>query len=101
MPRAELTIPGDSAVVTAGGAGIGRSIVAHLVRAGVDVVVNDIDPDALAALEADLRTVPGNVVTVCGDAGDPTDVEAVIDKAVTSHDGLDILVNNVGVPGPT
>lgn len=101
MPRADLPIPGEQAAVTAGGAGIGRAIVSHLATAGVDVAVNDIDPDALAETRDHLADAPGRVITVAGDAGDPDEMEAFVAEVVAAFGGLDILVNNVGVPGPT
>lgn len=101
MPRTDLVIPGDRAAMTAAGAGIGRTIAGHLASAGVDVAVNDIDADALEQMAADLSDCPGRVLPVQGDAGDPAAVEAFVDEAVSELGGLDILVNNVGVPGPT
>lgn len=101
MPRADLDIPGDHAAVTAGGAGIGRTIVSHLAEAGVNVAVNDVDADALADTSATLADAPGRILTVAGDAGDPDEMTAFVDEAVNTFGSLDILVNNVGVPGPT
>ena len=101
MPRADLHIPGDHAAVTAGGAGIGRTIVSHLARAGVNVAVNDVDADALAATRDALADAPGRVLTVPGDAGDPDAMSAFVEETTRTFGGLDILVNNIGVPGPT
>jgi NAD(P)-dependent dehydrogenase (short-subunit alcohol dehydrogenase family) len=101
MPRGDLTIDGDRAAVTAAGRGIGREIAAQLSGAGLDVLVNDVDGDALAETAAELADAPGRVVTVRGDAGDPAAMEAFVDRAVEEFGGLDVLVNNVGVAGPT
>ena len=101
MPRADLTIAGDSAAITAAGSGIGRRIAAHLVGAGVDVAVNDVDADALAEAENALADEPGTVITVEGDASDPADMERFVERAVKTFGTLDVLVNNVGIAGPT
>ena len=101
MPRADLTIAGDSAAITAAGSGIGRRIAAHLAGAGVDVAVNDVDADALAEAENALADEPGTVITVEGDASDPADMERFVERAVKTFGTLDVLVNNVGVAGPT
>lgn len=101
MPSAEFAIEGESAVVTAGGSGIGRQIAAHLTDAGVDVGLNDVDPDALDEAAAALADNAGDVRTVPGDASDPEDVERVVETTVEAFGGLDILVNNVGIAGPT
>lgn len=99
MPETDLTIEGESAAVTAAGRGIGRAIAAALVDAGVDVAVNDVDAEA-AREAADAVAGPGRAVAVPGDAGDPADAETLVQTAVAEFDGLDILVNNVGIAGP-
>lgn len=101
MPKAELTIPGESAVVTASGSGVGRQIAATLADHGVDVVINDIDEESLRETERDLSSLSGAVHAVPGDASDPDDMSAAVDEAVETFGGLSILVNNVGVAGPT
>ena len=101
MPRTDLTIPGESAAITAAGSGIGRQIAAHLAGTGVDVAVNDVDADTLADAEAALADESGDVVTVEGDAADPDDMERFVERAVDAFGGLDVLVNNVGIAGPT
>jgi len=101
MPETDLTIPGDAAAVTAAGSGIGRQIVRQFADAGVDVAVNDVDGDALADAEDALSDCAGEVVTVQGDASEPDHMEEFVATAVDAFGGLDILVNNVGIAGPT
>lgn len=101
MPRAELRIDGERAVVTAGAGGIGREIAGALCGAGLDVAINDVDGDALAETADELSDGEGEIVAVEGDMGDPEDAGAVVDRAVEAFGGLDVLVNNVGVAGPT
>jgi len=101
MPRTDLLIGGTSAVVTASGSGIGRQIADHLSAAGVNVVLNDVDADALADAADALSANEGAVRTVEGDAARPEDVAELVDTAVAAFGGLDIVVNNVGVAGPT
>lgn len=94
-------IPGESAAITGAGTGIGRQIASHLAGAGVDIALNDVDSDALEAAQADLADRPGTVETVVGDAGDPGVTAGLVETAVDAFGGLDILVNNVGIAGPT
>jgi NAD(P)-dependent dehydrogenase (short-subunit alcohol dehydrogenase family) len=101
MPHADLTIPGETAAITGAGTGIGRRIADHLATAGVDVAVNDVDPDALAEARAALSGTDGDVATVAGDAADPAVTAELVETAVETFGGLDVLVNNVGIAGPT
>lgn len=84
-------------LITAGAAGIGLEIVRAFAAAGARVGVVDIDMDRLATLE---RETPGVQVARC-DVSDRADVERAIPAAVAQLGGLDVLVNNAGVAGPT
>jgi len=97
MQHAELTIPGKVATVTGAGSGIGLQIADHLTGAGVDVAINDIDAEALTAGRETLGDNEGDLVTQQGDASDPDTATGLIERAVDSFGGLDILVNNVGI----
>jgi NAD(P)-dependent dehydrogenase (short-subunit alcohol dehydrogenase family) len=101
MPKAEFAIPGESAVITASGSGIGLQIAKSLAATGVDVCINDIDDSALEKATRELEDAPGRVVPVVGDASQPEDMERLVETAVDSFGGVDILVNNVGIAGPT
>lgn len=84
-------------LITAGGAGIGRAIARAFVAAGARVHVCDIDAAALDALRAELPAVG---TTLC-DVGDRAAVEAMVGEATAALGGLDVLINNAGVSGPT
>ncbi|MFB6113423.1 MAG: SDR family NAD(P)-dependent oxidoreductase [Halodesulfurarchaeum sp.] len=101
MPETDLSIPGGSALITAAGSGIGREIARRLLESGVDVVINDVDEEALESASQDLEGTDGRLVTIQGDAGRPADVTAAVEEAVQNFGTLDILVNNVGISGPT
>lgn len=84
-------------LVTAGGDGIGRSIAEIFVAAGAQVHVTDIRESALNAAMAEIPGVTGTV----GNAADPEHAHRVLADVTARFGGLDILVNNVGVAGPT
>lgn len=84
-------------LVTAGANGIGREITRAFVAAGARVAVCDIDLPALAALCGEL---PGVASFVC-DMGRRGDVERLVPEAVAALGGLDVLVSNAGIGGPT
>jgi NAD(P)-dependent dehydrogenase (short-subunit alcohol dehydrogenase family) len=83
-------------LVTAGAAGIGREIVRALVEDGAHVHICDIDA---AALE-DARREHG-VTTTVTDVAEVEDVKRLFEDVGTHLGGLDVLVNNAGIAGPT
>jgi NAD(P)-dependent dehydrogenase (short-subunit alcohol dehydrogenase family) len=84
-------------VVTAGGGGIGLIIAQAFVAAGDRVHVCDVDADAI---ERVTRDNPGITGTVC-DVADRAAVERFVEEAVDALGGIDVLINNAGISGPT
>jgi NAD(P)-dependent dehydrogenase (short-subunit alcohol dehydrogenase family) len=84
-------------LVTAGASGIGRHIAAGFLAVGDDVYICDIDADAVKSAAADL---PGLKTGVCN-IGDRRQVEQMVADAATQLGGIDVLVNNAGISGPT
>ena len=84
-------------LVTAGASGIGREIARAFAANGGKVFVSDIDADGLNSLS---REIEGAMTKVC-DNSKRSDVEALIPAAVEALGGLDVLVNNAGITGPT
>ena len=92
-----MEMRGRRVVVTAGAAGIGRAIAEELAAAGARVHVTDISEAAVADAVAGVPGLSGTT----GDASLARDVDRVLDEVVERLGGLDVLVNNVGVAGPT
>ncbi|MGH6680868.1 MAG: SDR family oxidoreductase, partial [Bradyrhizobium sp.] len=84
-------------LVTAGASGIGREIARAFAANGAKVFVCDIDTHALDALAQEIK---GLVTKVC-DISSRSDIENMVAFAVNALGGLDVLVNNAGVAGPT
>lgn len=81
-------------LVTGGGAGIGRAIAEAFASDGAAVVANDIDT-------ATLQNLPASVISHNGDVSDPAVVEELFMMIEERLGGLDVVINNVGVSGPT
>ena len=84
-------------LITAGASGIGREMARSFVASGASVFVVDIDAAALAALA---KESPRIETAEC-DLSSRADIERVVPAAVNALGGLDVLVNNVGISGPT
>ena len=88
---------GKKIVVTAGAAGIGFAIAHTLHTQGARIAVCDVDKVALQHASRAL----GNCIAEPADVSDDAAVETFFDKVRREFDGLDALVNNAGIAGPT
>ncbi|MFB2586352.1 SDR family NAD(P)-dependent oxidoreductase [Herbiconiux liukaitaii] len=88
------SITGRVAVVTGGASGIGRGIAEQLIAEGAQVVIADVQQDALDATAAEIGATGIRV-----DVTDPESVEALASAVVERFGSVGILVNNAGV-GP-
>ena len=81
------SLKGLRALVTGGGSGIGRVIADCLLREGASVIAADLDASTKPDVVADVSTTAG--------------VDSLFGVVRDQLGGLDLLVNNVGVAGPT
>lgn len=93
----DLGIEGLRVLVTAGANGIGLAIARAFVREGAKVHICDVDRLALAALASSDAAL---TQTVC-DVSDRQQVANLFEEALKNLGGLDCLVNNAGIAGPT
>jgi NAD(P)-dependent dehydrogenase (short-subunit alcohol dehydrogenase family) len=93
----ELSATNLRVLVTAGGSGIGRAIAEAFSGAGARVHISDIEEKFLAETR---RRLP-QVSQTLGDVARLADVERLFDDLQHSLGGLDVLVNNAGIAGPT
>jgi NAD(P)-dependent dehydrogenase (short-subunit alcohol dehydrogenase family) len=93
----DMGIAGLRVLVTAGAAGIGLEIARAFVREGARVHVCDVDEQTLAALP---RSDPALTASRC-DVADRPQVAALFAETLQRLGGLDCLVNNAGIAGPT
>ena len=92
-----MELDGKTAIVTGGGAGIGRASGLALARAGAKVLVTDLD-EAGARETADLaRKADAEAEALVADAGSAEDAERAVATAVERFGALHVLYNNAGV----
>jgi len=90
-------IAGKRVAITAGAGGIGLEIGRVLHALGTRLAISDIDAQALSSASHEL----GNCLAVQADVSDELSVDAFFDAIQTEMGGLDALINNAGIAGPT
>jgi 3-oxoacyl-[acyl-carrier protein] reductase len=88
------------AVVTGASRGIGRAIALALAAEGCHVAIGARGAAALDEVVAELQRAGGRAVGVAGDLSAPGGAEALLNRAVETFGGLDIVVNNLGGSAP-
>lgn len=96
-PSQNWGIDGLRVLVTAGAGGIGSTIVERLIELGARVFICDIAETALQAF----ARAHGNANWIKADVASETDVDRMFDAVHDRLGGLDALINNAGVAGPT
>ncbi len=91
----QIELTGRRVLVTAGAAGIGRAISAAFAEAGARVHLCDVDDTAISRAQQD-----GFVATLA-DVSQPDHVRSLFQRIEADWGGLDVLVNNAGIAGPT
>lgn len=97
MEKAYKGVEGQRILVTAGASGIGRAIADMLIGHGARVHVCDVED---RFLEDFAKAHPKSGVTKA-DVSSEADVDRLFAGVAASLGGLDVLVNNAGISGPT
>ena len=98
-----MSVATRRALVTGAARGLGEAVAGRLIRDGWDVAVVDISPEITqtAARIAALREGVVRTPAFVGDVGDEAFCERAVTGAVEALGGLDALVNNAGIGGPS
>jgi NAD(P)-dependent dehydrogenase (short-subunit alcohol dehydrogenase family) len=89
-------LAGKVAIITGGSSGIGRATVELFAAAGARVVIADVNDDAGQELA---KEIGKDAVFQHTDVSKAEQVQAVVDRAVATFGGLNIMFNNAGISG--
>ncbi|MCC1492799.1 SDR family oxidoreductase [Cognatishimia sp. F0-27] len=87
-----MRLSGKTAIVTGAASGFGRGIATRFCAEGAEVLLVDVNADAVKAASAAIGGVPH-----AADVSDRADVTAMVARAIETMGHVDILVNNAGV----
>lgn len=92
-----MGVRGKVAVITGGGAGIGRAAALLFAREGARVVVADLDREAGAATVDQITAAGGEATFVAADVSRPDEIRLMVEATVAAFGRLDVLVNNAAI----
>jgi NAD(P)-dependent dehydrogenase (short-subunit alcohol dehydrogenase family) len=93
-----IDFEGKSVVITGAGAGIGRVTAMQLADLGANVTIGDMAvqrAESVASEISDAHSL-GHALAVNCDVRDYGAVQSMIDRAIATYGGVDVLINNAG-----
>jgi NAD(P)-dependent dehydrogenase (short-subunit alcohol dehydrogenase family)/acyl dehydratase len=107
VPRDEIRFDDQVAVVTGAGAGLGRVYALELAKRGAKVLVNDLggsrdgsgegSTSPADAVVAEIIAAGGEAMANYNNVATMEGGRSIIDAAIKSYGGVDILINNAGI----
>ncbi|MDH4042419.1 MAG: SDR family oxidoreductase [Gammaproteobacteria bacterium] len=96
----DILLTDQVAIITGGGAGIGRAIALAYASVGADVVIADIIPERAEETAGRVREFGRRALPLAVDVARTDQVRALIEQAHGHFGRIDILVNNAGGVSP-
>jgi NAD(P)-dependent dehydrogenase (short-subunit alcohol dehydrogenase family) len=90
-------LTGRVVIVTGAGRGLGKAHALALGRSGARIVVNDLDPDAAAAVCREIEAQGGEAFSSHANVRQLGEVEDMVAQALQRWGQVDVLVNNAGI----
>ena len=92
-------LKGKTAFVTGAAGGIGLGIATTFARAGMNVVITDIQGEQLSVAEGELKAITDNVLALQVDSTDKQSLKKAADSVEKKFGALHVLCNNAGISG--
>jgi len=94
----QFDLTGRAAIITGGSKGLGEAMAGGLASAGANVMVTSRHEDEAVAAAGRITADHGQrAIGMQADVTSPDEVRAMVDRALTEFDRVDILINNAGI----
>lgn len=91
-------LDGKTAIITGGSGGLGEATAEVFLKEGANVVLVDLNEDALNEVKSKLSQF-GNVVTIQADVSKEEDVKNYVQETIKKFGQIDVFFNNAGIEG--
>ncbi|MGP4067092.1 SDR family NAD(P)-dependent oxidoreductase [Halobacillus sp. B29] len=91
-------LDGQTAVITGGSGGIGKTTARLFLQEGAKVSLVDVDEEALSDAKSELDDY-GEVMMITADVTEEKDVQNYVEKTLDQFETIDIFFNNAGIEG--
>jgi NAD(P)-dependent dehydrogenase (short-subunit alcohol dehydrogenase family) len=92
---------GKVGLITGAASGIGKAVASALAERGAELVVVDLNREAVDQVAAELTAAGGVAKPFVADVADPEMVKAAVEFAEQEFGRLDLAFNNAGITGPS
>ncbi len=88
-------------IITGAASGVGKTVALQAAKEGANLVLADVNEEAGRETMEEIKEITTNIEFLFKDLSKNENCKAVVDTAVTKFGGVDILINNAGIMGPT
>lgn len=92
-------LDGKTALITGAAGGIGLGTAKVFARAGMNVVITDINEEQLPVAESELKSITDNVLALRVDSTNTDSLQSAADQVEKKFGNLHVLFNNAGIGG--
>lgn len=93
-----MRLSGKVAIVTGGGSGFGEGIAKRFAAEGAAVVIGDLNMAGAEKVAGEINKAGHKALPVAVDVSQGVQMKVLVEKTVEAFGGLDIMVNNAGMP---